>query len=282
MDKDQIRQFVTRRWDESAIPELVDYIRVPNKSPMFDKNWQANGHMERVVSQFQRWALDQNITGLQLEVVRLPDRTPLIFMELPGSSDDTILLYGHLDKQPEMVGWRDGLGPWQPVIENDRLYGRGGADDGYAMFASLIAIRALQEQNIPHARCVIIIEACEESGSYDLPYYIDALADRIGSPGLVICLDSGCGNYEQLWCTTSLRGLVGGELSVEVLKEGVHSGDASGIVPSSFRIVRQLLERIENQYSGRPGMQRPFCRRVPMTSFLSCRACNPYPTAPWN
>ena len=251
MDIEQLRQFVNRQWDESAIPELVEYIRIPNKSPMFDKQWRANGHMERAVDQFQRWALDQHIEGLQLEVVRLPERTPLLYMELPGSSDETILLYGHLDKQPEMTGWREDLGPWQPVIEGDRLYGRGGADDGYAMFASLTAIRSLQEQNIPHARCVIIIEACEESGSYDLPYYIDALADRIGSPGLVICLDSGCGNYEQLWCTTSLRGLVGGELNVEVLTEGVHSGDASGIVPSSFRIIRQLLERIEDQYTGR-------------------------------
>lgn len=251
MDVDQLRQFVTRQWDESAIPELVEYVRIPNKSPMFDKDWQANGHMEQAVSQFQRWALEQNITGLQLEIVRLPERTPLIYMELPGDTDETILLYGHLDKQPEMSGWRDGLGPWQPVIENDRLYGRGGADDGYAMFASLTAIRALQEQNIPHARCVIIIEACEESGSYDLPYYIDALSDRIGRPGLVICLDSGCGNYEQLWCTTSLRGLIGGDLTVEVLTEGVHSGDASGIVPSSFRIIRQLLERIEDSHTGR-------------------------------
>ena len=178
MDIEQLRQFVNRQWDESAIPELVEYIRIPNKSPMFDKQWRANGHMERAVDQFQRWALDQHIEGLQLEVVRLPERTPLLYMELPGSSDETILLYGHLDKQPEMTGWREDLGPWQPVIEGDRLYGRGGADDGYAMFASLTAIRSLQEQNIPHARCVIIIEACEESGSYDLPYYIDARSDR--------------------------------------------------------------------------------------------------------
>jgi len=251
MEIEQLRQFVNGQWDKSAIPELVEYIRIPNKSPMFDRDWQANGHMERAVNQFQQWALIQDIQGLQLEVVRLPERTPLIYMELPGSSEETILLYGHLDKQPEMAGWRNDLGPWQPVIEDDKLYGRGGADDGYAMFASLIAIRALQQQNISHARCVIIIEACEESGSYDLPYYIDALADRIGRPGLVICLDSGCGNYDQLWCTTSLRGLIGGELSVEVLTEGVHSGDASGIVPSSFRIIRQLLDRIDDNCTGR-------------------------------
>jgi acetylornithine deacetylase/succinyl-diaminopimelate desuccinylase-like protein len=149
-----------------------------------------------------------------------------------------------------MTGWADDLGPWKPVIKGDKLYGRGGADDGYAIFGSLTAIRALQEQGLPHARCVILIEACEESGSYDLPHYVDHLADRIGKPSLVVCLDSGCANYDQLWCTTSLRGLAGGNLRVDVLTEGVHSGDASGIVPSSFRVLRQLLSRLEDEATG--------------------------------
>jgi acetylornithine deacetylase/succinyl-diaminopimelate desuccinylase-like protein len=161
-----------------------------------------------------------------------------------------VLLYGHLDKQPEMVGWAEGYGPWTPRIEGDRLYGRGGADDGYAMFGALSALLALTEQRVPHARCVVLIEACEESGSYDLPYYVDHLAGRIGNPSLVVCLDSGCGNYDQLWLTTSLRGLVSGELRVRVLTEGVHSGYASGVVPSSFRIVRQLLTRLEDEETG--------------------------------
>ena len=251
MHPDQLTAFVDAQWTRSALPQLVDYITIPNKSPLFDPDWEANGHMERAVAQFVDWCQAQGITGMELEVVRLPGRTPLIYMDIPGNGKDTILLYGHLDKQPEMTGWREGLGPWQPVLEDDRLYGRGGADDGYATFASLIAIRALQEQGVPHARCVVIIEACEESGSYDLPYYFDALAARIGEPDLVICLDSGCGNYDQLWNTTSLRGLVGGELSIEVLTEGVHSGDASGIVPSSFRILRLLLDRIDEVASGR-------------------------------
>ncbi|MGH7840152.1 MAG: M20/M25/M40 family metallo-hydrolase, partial [Candidatus Binataceae bacterium] len=185
-----------------------------------------------------------------LEVVRLPDRTPVILIEIPGTGSDRVLLYGHLDKQPEMTGWRDGLGPWQPAVEGDRLYGRGAADDGYAMFASLGAIGALQAASIAHARCVVIIEACEESGSFDLPHYIGQLGERIGRPSLVIGLDSGCGNYDQLWSTTSLRGLAGGTLKVEVLTEGIHSG-ASGIVPDSFRIARQLLNRIEDEKSGR-------------------------------
>ncbi len=255
MDSAKIGQFVSDKWDNDIVPQLVDYIRIPNKSPMFDANWVQNGYMAQAVTLMETWARNQKVAGLQVEVVQLEGRTPLIFLEIPASGpdtgEDTVLLYGHLDKQPEMTGWDPDLGPWKPVLRGDKLYGRGGADDGYAIFGSLAAILALQEQGLPHARCVILIEACEESGSYDLPAYVDHLADRIGQPSLVVCLDSGCANYDQLWCTTSLRGLTGGNFTVKVLEEGVHSGDASGVVPSSFRLLRQLLSRIEDENTGR-------------------------------
>jgi acetylornithine deacetylase/succinyl-diaminopimelate desuccinylase-like protein len=251
MDKSAIRTHVDRLWDESIVAELVEYIRIPNKSVAFDRDWKAHGHMDRVVARFEAWARRQPIRGMKLEVVRLEGRTPLLFMEIPGDSNDCVLLYGHMDKQPEMSGWRDGLGPWEPVLEGDRLYGRGSADDGYAMFSCLGAIGALQANSIKHARCVVVIEACEESGSFDLPHYIQHLAPRIGQPSLCIALDSGCGNYDQLWLTTSLRGLVGGRLQVDVLTEGVHSGDAGGVVPDTFRIVRNLLSRVEDEATGK-------------------------------
>ncbi|HRI67940.1 MAG TPA: M20 family metallopeptidase [Polyangium sp.] len=240
-----------RIWEQDIVPAITEYIRIPCKSPSFDREWRAHGHMERAVHLIESWCRKQPLAGLSVEVVRLEGRTPVIFMELPGKSDDTVLLYGHLDKQPEMIGWSEGKGPWEPVREGDKLYGRGGADDGYSAFASLAALRLLAEQGLPHARCVILIEACEESGSYDLPAYIDALAPRIGRPSLVVCLDSGCGNYEQLWTTTSLRGLIGGTLEVKILREGVHSGGATGIVASSFRILRHLLSRVEDPATGR-------------------------------
>jgi acetylornithine deacetylase/succinyl-diaminopimelate desuccinylase-like protein len=255
LDPKQAKTFVSEVWDGAIVPTLSQYIGIPNKSPAFDPEWKAHGHMDRAVDLIASWCKGRKLPGLKLEVVRLKDdkgrdRTPVILMEIPGQSEDTVLLYGHLDKQPEMVGWGEGLDPWKPVLRGDRLYGRGAADDGYAAFASLTAIEALIAQGVPHARCVVLIEACEESGSYDLPAYVDHLAARIGTPSLVVCLDSGCGNYEQLWGTTSLRGLVGGDLSVQVLREGVHSGDASGVVPSSFRILRQLLSRIEDEKTG--------------------------------
>jgi acetylornithine deacetylase/succinyl-diaminopimelate desuccinylase-like protein len=250
MDSAKIRDFVDQIWRQSILPELMEYIRIPAVSPLFEPQWQTLGYMESMVAGVERWCQEQRISGMQTEVLHLPERTPLLYLDIPGNSEDCVLLYGHLDKQPEMSGWDNGLGPWEPVLRGDKLYGRGGADDGYAVFASVTALRALQEQDVPRARCVMLIECSEESGSPDLPAYIGALAERIGQPSLVVCLDSGAGNYEQLWCTTSLRGLVGGELVVEVLDEGVHSGDASGIVPSSFRIIRQLLERLEDTRSG--------------------------------
>jgi acetylornithine deacetylase/succinyl-diaminopimelate desuccinylase-like protein len=252
MDTARITRFIGDLWDAEIVPQLMDYIRIPNKSPMFDKDWVAHGYMDAAVKLMETWARTKlpSLPGATLEVVRLEGRTPLIYIEVPGQNDDTVVLYGHLDKQPEMTGWSEGLGPWTPVLKGDKLYGRGGADDGYAIFGSLAALLALQEQGIPHARCVIMIEACEESGSYDLPYYVDHLAARIGNPSLVVCLDSGCGNYDQLWLTTSLRGMTGGELTVQVLEEGVHSGDASGVVPSSFRILRELLSRLEDPQTG--------------------------------
>jgi acetylornithine deacetylase/succinyl-diaminopimelate desuccinylase-like protein len=242
-------------WSIDIEPALHEYIRIPNVSPAFDSRWADNGHMHRAVELIRSWCEARPIDGMTVEVHNLPDRTPMIVIEVPaangGSNTDTVLLYGHLDKQPEMTGWRPGLGPWTPVVENGRLYGRGGADDGYSAFASLAAIEVAQSMGLPHNRCVVLIEASEESGSPDLPAHLLALRDRIGEPSLVMCLDSGCLDDQRLWVTTSLRGLAACTLTVKILTEGIHSGEASGIVPSSFRIIRQLLDRIEDAATGR-------------------------------
>ncbi|ABS78343.1 peptidase M20 [Coxiella burnetii] len=246
----EIYQTISTLWDDSIIPELANYIKIPNKSVLFDADWKAHGYMDEAMTLIVEWCEKQPIKDMKLEVVELPGRTPLLFIEIPGQTDETVLLYGHMDKQPEMKDWDADLGPWKPVIKEDKLYGRGGADDGYAAFASLTAIAMLQRFQIPHARCIVLIEACEESGSADLPFYLHQLKNRIGNPNFVICLDSGCGNYEQLWCTTSLRGVIGGELKIEVLKTGLHSGTGSGVIPSLFLILRQLLNRIEDSQTG--------------------------------
>lgn len=255
----ELYDYVCQQWQEEILPSLCDYIKIPNKSPHFDAQWQEHGYMDKAVDHIAGWCKNHAPQGMTLDIMRLENRTPLIFIEIPGQIEETVLLYGHLDKQPEMTGWDDDLHPWEPVLKNGLLYGRGGADDGYSAYASLTAIRALEAQGLPYPRCVLIIEACEESGSYDLPYYIDLLKDRIGKPALVICLDSGAGNYDQLWMTTSLRGNVVGELSVELIDEGVHSGNASGIVADSFRVARQLISRIEDEYTGEIKLPQLYC-----------------------
>lgn len=250
MDTATTRRDIESLWDSSVVPTLSEYITIPNQSPLFDPNWQQNGHMKRAVDLVRNWIEAQQIPNSRLAVLESEGRTPLIFFEVEGTRDGSILLYGHLDKQPPFEGWEEGLDPWKPVLRDGKLYGRGSADDGYAAFSAVSAIKSLKQQKIPHCRLVMMIEACEESGSFDLPYYVDLCAPAIGTPGLIICLDSGCGNYDQLWLTTSLRGSFVGELRVEVLREGVHSGDASGVVPSSFRILRQLLDRLEDAETG--------------------------------
>ena len=244
------RSFVASVWDEEIVPALEDYIRIPNKSPAFDPDWESHGHMVEAVEQLRRWVEAFPVEGAEVDVVTLPGRTPTLLVVIDGNAPGNILWYGHYDKQPEFTGWDEGLDPWTPVIRNGRLYGRGGADDGYAVFASLTAIAAAQRQGIPHARCCVLIEGCEESGSFDLPFYMQALSDKIGTPDLVICLDAECGSYDRLWVTTSLRGMLAGTLTVEMLTEGVHSGAAGGIVPSSFRVLRHVIERVEHAATG--------------------------------
>ncbi len=268
-----IHDVVSQLWEGEIEPQIRNYITIPALSPAFQPDWDEAGQIAAAVEQLSSWMGARPIEGLCVEVQDLslpgsPAVTPLIVAEIQpfgsdghggpgrrgetgGGTEPTVVLYGHLDKQPEMLPWRDGLGPWTPVREGDRLYGRGGADDGYSAFASLAAIEAVQRSGGSHGHCFVLIEASEESGSPDLPAHVEALVERLGDVDLVVCLDSSCATYDTVWLTTSLRGLVDGTLTVEVLTEGVHSGSASGIVPSSFRIIRQLLDRVEDASSGR-------------------------------
>jgi acetylornithine deacetylase/succinyl-diaminopimelate desuccinylase-like protein len=250
MNIDRLTRTINEVWDDSIVDRLTAYIRIPNKSPTFDPHWERNGHMEAAINLMADWCRAQPVEGMRVEVRRLPGKTPLLFIDVPGELPGSVLLYGHLDKQPEFPGWLPGLGPWEPVMRDGKLYGRGGADDGYAVFSSLTAIAALKAQKVPLARCVLLIEACEESGSVDLPAHLDCLGDEIGDPSLVVCLDAECGNYDQVWCTTSLRGNLTGKLRVRVLNEGVHSGMATGIAATPFRIIEQLMARVENAVTG--------------------------------
>ena len=255
LDLERIRTHVDQHWDDDLVSVLHDFIAIPDVSPAFDPDWQDHGHIGAAVELVRSWCAARPIAGMTVDVVELDGRTPIVVCEIPATvdelADDTVLLYGHLDKQPEMTGWREGLGPWTPVLDDDRLYGRGGADDGYSVFAALTAVEALRANGGEHARLLVLIEASEESGSPDLPAHLEALGDRLGAVSLVVGLDSGAATYDRLWVTTSLRGVVSARLRVDVLTEGVHSGSAGGVVPSSFRILRHLLDRVEDSATGR-------------------------------
>lgn len=248
IDPHTLYRSIDEFWDRAILPALTEYIGIPCKSLHYDPDWAAHGHIDRARRLALDWLAEHAPPDWTLHDLSLPGRTPLLLIEVPGALEATALLYGHLDKQPEMEGWRAGLGPWTPVLCDDKLYGRGGADDGYALFAAVAALKALARERRP--RCVILIEFSEESGSPDLPAYLDAYAPLLGRPDLVIALDSGAGDYRRLWSTTSLRGVVGCVLEVKVLEETAHSGIASGIVPSSLRILRQLLDRLEDPQTG--------------------------------
>ncbi|MGQ0838432.1 M20/M25/M40 family metallo-hydrolase [Actinokineospora sp.] len=254
VDTTAAQQTVRRLWETEILPSLQDFIAIPALSPHFDADWAANGHLDAAVEHLRAWITARAIDGARVDVVRLPERTPLLVVDVPateGVTDTgTVLLYGHLDKQPPVGGWSEGLGPWQPVLRDGRLYGRGSADDGYAGYAATAAIEAVRASGGAHGRCVVLLETGEESGSPDLPAYLDHLRDQLGRVSLVVCLDSGGNDYERMWLTTSLRGLASVDVTVRVLRAGQHSGLASGIVPSSFRVLRALLDRIEDSATG--------------------------------
>ena len=273
-------------WNKHIIPTLIEYIKIPNKSPSFDPDWKSNGYMDKVLDLAEKWTKKHMPLNANLIVKETTGRTPVLLVDIPGKKEGNVLMYGHLDKQPEMEGWNEELGPWKPVLKKNKLYGRGGADDGYALFSSLCAIKTLLQNNIELPRILLLIEFCEESGSPDLPYYIKLFSDLIKTPNLVICLDSGAGDYKRFWTTTSLRGLIGCSLRVDVLKEGVHSGGASGPVPSSFRIVRQILSRLEDENSGEIKIQElhtniPEYRRKETESFVDILGKEVVHEFPW-
>jgi len=253
IDHATVSSAVDDHWTR-AFPVIEEYIRIPAKSPAFDADWKQTGHLGQAVELIRVWLVGNAPSDSTVEINQIDGRTPVVVVDIPASPGadrtDTVLLYGHLDKQPEMDGWREGLGPWTPVLEGDRLYGRGGADDGYSAFAITSALAGLAAAGGIHQRCVAIIEASEESGSPDLPAHLEQLSDRLGDVSLVVCLDSGAPDYDALWLTTSLRGLVSAKLRVEVLDRGQHSGMVGGAAPSSVRIIRQLLDRVEDSVDG--------------------------------
>lgn len=254
LNQDELSGAIARTWASDVLPSLSGLVSIPALSPSFDPSWSTTGYLAAAVDHMTAWA-SKRALDVTTRMVELDGRSPVLLIEVPatdGAADrGTALIYGHLDKQPALGTWSAGLGPWQPVLRDGRLYGRGSADDGYAGYAGLSAVEAVRAAGGEHPRTVILLETAEESGSPDLPAYLEHLDDWLGDVNLVICLDSGGGtDRERLWLTSSLRGMVMATVTVRVLEAGVHSGIASGIAPDSFRIMRTLLDRLEDPLTG--------------------------------
>ena len=250
LDLSRLSDFIDKKWDESALPSLCEFIEIPALSPSFDSDWEENGYLDAAIETFISWVKSLPLERTSISVHRLSYRSPVLLVTINGDAEGEILFYSHLDKQPEATGWSEGKGPWKPVIEDNWLYGRGSVDDGYGGYAGILSVLGLQEQGLPHPTCRFLIETGEESGSPDLELYLDELKPQLGIPDVVIVLDTGGMDYDRLWITQSLRGIVAGTLSVKVSSEGVHSGHGSGVMPSSFRLIRQLLSRLEDENTG--------------------------------
>jgi acetylornithine deacetylase/succinyl-diaminopimelate desuccinylase-like protein len=250
----QVHTSVTGAWADEVLPSLSGLIEIPALSPAFDRSWAASGQLRAAAEHVRDWIAARGLPGARCEIIELEGRSPLLLAEVDASPQaaaaGTVLLYGHLDKQPPVGGWSAGLGPWQPVLRDGRLYGRGAVDDGYSGYAAVTALGAVTAAGGEHARAVVLLETGEESGSPDLPAYLEHLGGRLGDVTLVVCLDAGGGDYGRLWLTSSLRGVVQATVTVRVLRTAQHSGIASGVVPSSFRIMRQLLDRLEDPATG--------------------------------
>ena len=255
-----MEQWLKKKIKSTLIPSISEFIKIPNQSRSFDSEWATNGLQEKACKFAMDFAEKQEIQNLTMTLIEEKDKTPAILAIIdPFKNNETditdisktILMYGHIDKQPPLHGkWSKGLGPHTPVIKNNKLYGRGGSDDGYAWFTCILLAKTLQQNGIPHNRLVLFFETDEESGSRDLMHHLNKYKNQIGEPSLIICLDSGTTDYDHMCLTTTLRGLICFKLRVDVLTHGVHSGSASGIIPSSFRILRNVLDQFENSNTG--------------------------------
>lgn len=223
-------------------------------SRSFDPEWETNGLLLKAAHFLKDWVESQKIHGLKSELFTEQGHTPLLLFTIPGSSEESnqreVMMYGHLDKQPHGEGWNEGYGPVSAKEKDGKLWGRGTADDGYAIFAAILSIKACINRKAEYPRVVIIIEADEESFGTDLPYYLSKYKEKFGNPSLIVCLDSSGDDFERFWITNSLRGVMNFNLTVKILEEGVHSGEWGGVFPDSFRIIRLLLNRLENPETG--------------------------------
>jgi acetylornithine deacetylase/succinyl-diaminopimelate desuccinylase-like protein len=252
MDKESVNKTIEKYWQDWWVKGLGDFVRVPNLTPMVDDKYLENGLLEQAMDLVDNYINKLEIKGLSRKIFKTEKGLPLITYIVEPSEGVTrnVMVYGHIDKQPYGEGW--DTDPKDPVIKGDCMYGRGSADDGYSAFSCMLAVKVGQELGVKMPRICLVLETEEESGSASLIPLLNQAKDVIGTPDVCLCMDSGAFDYNKLWVTSSLRGICILDLTVQVGKAGYHSGEVGGIVPETFRIVRQLLDRLDDSKTGEP------------------------------
>ncbi len=260
-------------WHSETLCALKEFVSIQSLSPSFDPDWERHGELHKAIEIAKSFG-EKLLSNIQFEILESPGRSPLLFFEIPAFGDSAshgdVLFYGHLDKQPEGNGWSNNRCPFSATQEDTVLYGRGVADDGYSFYSAVSIAKALESGGLSHPRIWGVFETCEESGSFDFSHWMQLLAPRLSNVALILVLDAGCIDYSGLYVTTNFRGILRATLKVSVLNHGVHSGVASGIVPDSFMIARNLLDRLEDSSSGKI-LDKAFYTTIPATRLEQLR-----------
>ena len=255
MDTELLKKYVDKQFTLNILPNLMNFIRIPNLSPLFDPNWKTNGYLFKAANLIVSYAKSLNIKNAEINLLQDSGHTPMVFIEIPASRKNdnrTVIFYGHYDKQPYGTGWDKDKSPTNPVIVDGRLYGRGSADDGYASFSILTAIKTCQEFNCLMPRICCLFEGAEESTDADLKYYFDKLIPILGDNVVAfIPLDSGCPDYDRLWMANSLRGIVDIDVNIQTLDQESHYGpEASGIIAENLFLMRKIYDGLVDSTNG--------------------------------
>jgi len=165
---------------------------------MVDDKYDCNGLVQQAMQVVDTNIQALGIKGLTRTVIHPAGMNPLIVyvVEPSEGASKTVMMYGHLDKQPYGPGWEEGVSPTDPIIRGDFMWGRGSCDDGYSAFACMLAVKAVQESGQRLPRIVLTLETEEESGSPSLLSLLKEAEPLIGTPDAMLCMDSGALDYE--------------------------------------------------------------------------------------
>ena len=251
MEPKILHETISKIFNTTTLPNLMNFIRIPNTSPEFDPDWDKNNLLLKASKLIITFIKTLQLKNTEITLLKDENHTPFILTETKSSKEkekNTILFYAHIDKQPNCEGWDKGKSATNPIIENGRLYGRGSIDDGYAIYSILTAIKYCQDNNLFTNRIICIFECSEESSSDDLNYYFDKLIPFFGNDiSLFCCVDLTCLDYKKMWIVNCIRGVMDFDVKIYTLNNDIYSNFTKGVFPDNFMIFRKLCDLLRNE-----------------------------------